>query len=114
MAFDVALEDSDEMTLTTFEELDTISVTTLLENETGVLVDEGPTPDVDVVICPELSMTTVSTTLLGETGTKDGAISDDAGLLLSDEEVGAEDDELGLAEEVNTTADAGDDITEVE
>ena len=85
MAFDVALENSDEMTLTTFEELDTISVT-LLENVRGVVVDVGKTSDVDVIICPELSIVAVSITLLKEMGKKDGDVSDDAGPLLSDKE----------------------------
>src|SRR5262249_39581550 len=120
-------------------ELDTILVTTLLENTIIVVVDDGTTPDVDTIICVELDMATVSIVLLeeigvddctydggvgallevsaellGETGTEDGAVIDDAGLLLSDKEAGEEDDKLGLTGEATTTGDAGDEITEVE
>jgi hypothetical protein len=112
----------------------------LLENVTGVVADEGIIPDVDMIICVELGMVTISiallgelelvdstygggagalleasTELLGETEMEDGAVSDDTGMLLSDMEAGAEDKELRLAEEVTTTTgDAGEEIIEVE
>jgi hypothetical protein len=66
MAIDVVLEDSADMAFTIVEELDTILVTTLLENAMEVVVDDGTTPDVDAIICVELDMATVSIALLGD------------------------------------------------
>jgi hypothetical protein len=129
MALDVALEDSNEMTMATAEELDTISVITPLEGVTRLVVDEGKAPGVDVIICVGLGIVIVSTTLLGETGTGDstlleaitallgeietGDFATSGELLLSGKEAGAE-EELKFARDVATAGDAEDETTKVE
>jgi len=64
-ALDVVLKDFADTTFATVEELDTILVSTLLENAIEVIIDDGTTPDVDAIICVELDMFTVSIAMLG-------------------------------------------------